>query len=264
MTESTSAAAETYSMNSFTTLPRFFFKLIGMSSVPVDGVLKIRLNYFYHAAFWNLGLCEFGEFVNLGLIILDMDHFTFLEITYLVLCMGFILMCFAKIIAVLLQSDRMHDLFVDLQAIHPMSVQDQERFCTKKYYLESRRVMQMYACVQMFMIWCFNLFPLAESILQFASTGSWEVDLPYPVYYPFDPYPRILFEYLYVTQLWAAFTAATGILAVDMLLCGIVIQICMHFDELKRSLMNHKPSGNASKDMMAVKEFIGKHTEIMR
>lgn len=264
MIEKMSTANEIITIDSFTSLPRAFFKLIGMPSVPMSGVLKIRVNYLYHAAFWNLGLCVFGEMVNIGRIMLGMENFTFLEITNLVLCIGFILMCFAKVLAVLHQSDRMHCLFTDLQAIHPISVEEQQLYCTHKYYLESRRVMQMYAFVQMLMIWCFNLSPLAETLMLYASTGLWEVVLPYPVYYPFDPYPRGLFEYLYVSQLWAAFVAATGILAVDMLLCGVVIQICMHFDVLKRNLTNFKPSGDARQDMAALKAYVAKHSETIR
>lgn len=263
-TEKMSSADDIISINTFTSLPRIFFKVIGILSVSNNGFLKFRTNLLYHITFWNLGTSILGELVNFTRWFMGMEHFSFLQITYLILCVGYLSMCFAKVLSLLFQSESMHNLLVDLQAIHPMTKQDQERCYTKKYYAEARRVMTLYACVQMLMIWCFNLSPLAESLMVYWSTGRWEVDLPYPVYYPFYAYSTGLFEFLFIIQLWAAFIGATGILAVDMFLCGIVIQICMHFDDVKRKMTEFIPTGNFRRDMDVMKEYIAKHAEVMR
>lgn len=255
---------ETISINAFTSIPRAFLKSIGMPSVPVHNVLKIQVNYLYHASFWNLGLCVLGEMIYFVRAMLGVANLSFLDMTNLILCIGFILMCYAKTFAILFQSEHMNSLLTDLQVIYPMSIEEQKGYRVKKYYLESRRVMKMYTFIQMFMIWCFNLFPFAETLMLYASNGKWEVVFPYIIWYPFDPYPRGLFEFLYASQFWAAYVAAAGILAVDMLLCGIVIQICMQFDDLKRKFLHFTPTGKLNLDMAILRGYIEKHSEIVR
>lgn len=256
---------ETISVNDFTSIPRAFLNSIGMPSVSVNNVLKIQVNYLYHASFWNLGLCVLGEMIYFVRGFLGIaDNLSFLDMTNLILCIGFILMCYAKTFAILFQSEHMNSLLTDLQALYPTTYEEQQSYRVKKYYLQSRRVMRMYAHIQMFMIWCFNLFPFAETLMLYASDGVWEVVFPYLIWYPFNPYPRGIFEFLYASQFWAAYVSAAGILAVDMLLCGIVTQICMQFDDLKRKFLNLTPTGRFHEDMPLLKSYIQKHSEIIR
>lgn len=255
---------EYISINSFTSIPRAFLKSIGMPSVPVHNVLKIQVNYLYHASFWNLGLCVLGEMIYFVRGTLGLGNLSFLDMTNLILCIGFIMMCFAKTFAILFQSERMNSLLTDLQAIYPTTLDEQDGYRAKIYYLSSQRVMKMYAFIQMFMIWCFNLFPFAETLMQWWADSTWEVVFPYLIWYPFNPYPRVLFEFLYASQFWAAYVSAAGILAVDMLLCGIVTQICMQFDDLKRKFFKLEPTGNFQHDRVILSEYIARHAEIIR
>lgn len=264
MSNKVTSLVETISISGFTTIPSAFLKSIGMPLVPVHDVLKIRINFLFHASFWNLGICVLGEMIYFGRAMLGMANLSFLDMTNLVLCVGYIMMCFAKTFAILFQSEQMNSLLTDLQTIYPMSVDEQRTYRVEKYYSGSKRVMKTYALIQMFMIWCFNLFPLFETLLLYGSTGAWEVVFPYIIWYPFDPYTRGLFEFLYASQFWAAYVAAAGILAIDMLLCGTVIQICMQFDDLKRKFLSFRPTGKLNEDMAVLKSYIVKHSEVIR
>lgn len=258
------SAMDNIAFDAFTSIPRAFLNSIGMPSVPVNNVLNIQINYLFHASFWNLGLCVLGEMIIFVRAFLGIENLTFLDLTNLILCIGFIMLCYAKCFAILMQSDRMNSLLTDLQSYYPETMEEQRIFRVKKYYVQSRRVMRMYAFIQMFMIWCFNLFPFSETLLAYWADGSWNVVFPYLIWYPFNPYPRGLFEFLYASQFWAAYVSAAGILAADMLLCGIVVQICMQFDDLKRRFFDLSPTGRFRDDMVTLKDHIKRHNEIIR
>lgn len=256
---------ETIPVDAFTSLPRTFLKTIGMPSVSVNNVLKLQANYLYHASFWNLGLCVLGEMIYFLLGFLGVTDVPFLDMTFLILCIGFIMITFAKTFALLFQSERMNNLLTDLQAMYPSTQQEQQEFRVPKYLAEIVLVMRMYAIIQMLMILCFSFFPFAETFMNWYYDSTWEVRFPYMIWYPFNPWTRGVFEFLIASQCWAAYVSAAGILAVDMLLCGIVQQICMQFDDLKRRFMNFKPKRQYfHQDMEVLRIYIAKHSEIMR
>lgn len=250
--------------NAFTSIPRTFLKTIGMPSVLVNNVLHIHMNRWFVASFGNLGYCVLGEMFYFALAVLGSTNLTFLDQTNLILCIGFIMLCYAKVLAILLQSARMNNLLTELQTHYPITEMEQRVYRVEKHYAQSRLVMRSYAFVQMFMIWCFNLFPFAETLMVYAADGTWNVVLPYLVWYPFNPYRPGLFETLCLSQFWAAYVSAAGILAADMLLCGIVVQICMQFDDLKRRFMELSPKGKLCGDMEMLKENVSRHTEFIK
>lgn len=69
----------------------------------------------------------------------------------------------------------------------------------------------------------------------------------------------------YATQMWAAYVSAAGMLATDLLVCGAVEQICMHFEYLNKQLFNMKPNErNGVIEYTKLKKCIKTHNEIIR
>lgn len=90
-------------------------------------------------------------------------------------------------------------------------------------------------------------------------------DFPYIIWYPFNPYASGFFELNYLSQMWAAYVSAAGMLATDLLLCGVVEQICMHFEHLNKQLLRMKPNEiNGNVEYSQLKKYIRTHNEITR
>lgn len=65
--------------------------------------------------------------------------------------------------------------------------------------------------------------------------------------------------------MWAAYVSAAGMLATDLLLCGAVEQICMHFEYLNKQLLKMKPNERSGHfEYNRMKEIINTHNEIVR
>lgn len=248
----------------FTKLPRAFLKSIGLPSATINNVQNISYNYLFHASFINLGLCVLGEMIYFVRALQDFDNFEFIDIVNVIMCIGFILLCYAKTFTILAQSGRMNHLMTDLQAYYPATLEQQNVYNVGLYLDTANQIMRLYTFIQMFMIWCFNLFPFAETLLGYAADGSWNVDFPYLIWYPFNSYMRWMFEFLYASQFWAAYVSATGILAADLLLCGTVMNICMQFDDLKRRFLELQSPRHSREGIEAIKKYVYKHNDVMR
>lgn len=228
----------------FTRLPRRFFATVGVSPFQTIGqpslrpIRRLMQQSLFAASFTNTALCVLGEIIYLCLTFKRSD---FVETTSLVLCIGFILLGFVKITTILLQRCQLDELMAALYRLCPRTVADQEAFAVDAYAAHAGRLMRVYAWIQMAMIWLFNCYPLTTTVLGWWHTGDWRLDFPYVIWYPFDPYGRGWFELNFVSQMWAAYFSATCILATDLLLCGVVVQLCMHYDRLRDRLALYKP-----------------------
>lgn len=253
--------------DSFTRMPNLFFKSIGiipysLRNRPNDLKYKLLLLVFFcsHAdiTLVLVGECiyffrTFGTFTN------------FVDAVAVFLCIGFIFLSFAKVGVVFSQRDKMGGVMRDLERMFPKNEHDAKDYNVAKFRSQSHFLMKLYAIIQMVMIWCFSLYPLLETLSGYIRNGSWEVDFPYPVWYPYNPYGKGYFELNYFIQIWGAYVSACGMLATDLLLCGAVEQISMHFNYLNKKLLNMKPNEmNGEAEYNKLKKYIQYHNQIMR
>lgn len=251
------------SIDEFSRLPWAILSTVGMPAVTENNVLKIKINFLFYASFFNLAGCVFLECVYVMVILADPNKFNFMEVTYLILCIGFIFIAIAKMITLGFKREIISGLVGELYEYFPKTVEEQRIFRVAHYVSRVNIIMRSYTFVQMFMIWCFNLFPLSETLKAYLRDGSWNVDFSYILWYPVDPYKRGFFEVFYASQFWAAHVSATGILAADILLCSIVKQIVMHYTDLCRRLLLLKPPDKlALKETELIKAYIIKHNKI--
>lgn len=267
------------SSKNFTAIPLIFFNTLGVQPFQVLDANNRPLTgrsfttflawILFFVGYTNMVLLVLGEIVYFLLTFGQFNNFV--ELTEVMLCIGFILLSIVKVATVIGQRQKTNLLISELSRIFPITLSDQSAYNTEDYTKRTVRMMTVYTWLQMMMIWLFNLTPLVDTIIGYISAGTWEMNLPYIIWYPFDPYPRGWFEVNFVSQIWAGYGSSAGMLATDLLLCGMVMEICMHFDHLSRTLNGLRPgvaqtdSDRISrKDDAVLHECIQRHKKILR
>lgn len=267
------------SSKTFKAIPLIFFNTLGVKPFktldadnrPITGrSFTTFLSWIlFFVCYTNMVLLVLGEIVYFMLTFGRLNNFV--ELTEVMLCIGFILLSIVKVATVIWQRRKTNFLITELNRIFPITPTDQVAYNANDYSKRTVRIMTVYTWLQMVMIWLFNLNPLVDTIIGYISAGTWEMTLPYIIWYPFDPYPRGWFELNFLTQIWAGYASSAGMLATDLLLCGMVMEICMHFDHLSRTLLSLRPGvsridGNLNfvKDHAILQECIHRHKKILR
>lgn len=252
----------------FTELPAAFFHFIGVPVFQANAPKATRLRtllrlLLFSVSFTNTALCVLGEIL---FVLFTFGESDFVDITSLVLCIGFILLSFAKVLTIMWKQRQLTQLMHELLSIFPQTKDEQLDYRTMEYAGHAKRMMVRYSWLQMVMISLFNLYPLTDTIIGYVRRGAWEVDFPYIIWYPFDPYGRGWFELNFFSQISAAYFSALAILGTDMLLCGVVLQICMHFDWLRTNLRTYRPDGekHGTKDYGEIRRQVAMHEKVSR
>lgn len=262
-------SAELVEFESFTRIPVNFFLTLGIvpfqleSRKPLTRKRKILLNVWFWLSFLNTALCVLGEMIYMVLII---NSTRFVELIGVVLCIGFIWLSFAKVGTALWRQRQLSSLTSKLYKMFPKNLLEQKCYRASEFAKRCRRMMRLYACLQMVMIALFTFTPLLNTIMLFVQHSVWSVDFAYLIWYPFDPYGRVWFELNYLSQMSAAYFAAAGILASDLLLCGLVFQMCMHFEYIGNRLRIYRPLGgrHSSLDHLRQRHQVRYLAKIMR
>lgn len=248
-------------MDAFMRLPRKFLATVGISTIVKNHRKQFSLNILFYLSFLNLGLCVIGEII-FCVFSLARNQSDFIQFTYLILCIGWILLSFAKVIALIAKMATLHKLMDELSDIFPSTLAEQRDYKVAECWKQTRWILQSYGIVQIIMIVSFSLFPQISTITNYVQHNKWTVEFSYTVWYPMDPYRRGLFEVLYVSQIWAATVSALAILGVDVVMCSIVMLICMHFDHLSLSFLRLKP-GEPLEDIAMLKKYVIKHNNLI-
>lgn len=248
-------------MDAFMRLPRKFLATVGISTTLKNNRKQFSLNILFYFSFFNLGLCVIGEII-FCVLSLARNQSDFIQFTYLILCIGWILLSFAKVIALIAKMSTLHKLMDELGDIFPATLEEQRDYEVAECWKRTRWILKSYGIVQIIMIVSFSWFPQISTITNYMQHHTWTVEFSYTIWYPMDPYRRGLFELLYASQIWAATVSALAILGVDVVMCSIVMLICMHFDHLSRSFLRLKP-GDTSKDIALLKEYVIKHNKLI-
>lgn len=249
-------------MDAFMRIPRIFLATIGIPTVVKNNRKQFAVNILFYLSFLNLGLCVLGEMIFFVLSFAR-NQGDFIQSSYLILCIGFILLSFAKVIALIAKMDTLHKLMDELSDIFPNTAIEQGDYKVAECFKLTHWILKSYGLVQMVMIWSFSLVPQISTITNYLQYGMWTVQFSYTVWYPIDPYRRGFFELFYLSQFWAAEVSATAVLSVDIVICSTVMLICMHFDHLSRSFLNLSPD-DSGKAIALLKKYVIKHNKLIR
>lgn len=103
--------------------------------------------------------------------------------------------------------------------------------------VHTRTQMKRFICLFCVLIGLFNLVPLYVLFKEYQASGALQLQLPYYVWFPFDPYANsYVFPLIFLEEnLWGA-TAITMIVLDSLTLGSIVAQLRLHYDLLAKKL----------------------------
>lgn len=252
-----------YSVNDFSRLPQIYLSTIGVFSTIANDKITMKASFLFYISSLNLWLCVTGEIIFL-FGSLARGQANFIQSTYLILCIGFILISIVKVVSLLMRMGEITKLFLDMNSLHPKTLAEQEEFHVRHFVHRTTTIVWWYAILMLFMIFCFSFFPLSTTISQYFHSKEWEIEFSYTIWYPVDPYKRGLFEIFYASQIYAALVSAISIVAVDTLLCCAVKLTCMHLEHLSEVIGKYKPEPKHTvNEKIFFLDFIKKHNTVL-
>lgn len=241
----------------FVGLGNAVFKSIGMITYDEHPGATIELK-FYAALCLSISILSYCVIAEVAFFVdtLGSDGY-FLKITGLFPCIWFCLHGYAKLITMIVYRKQVTNLVYEMKRIFPKTPQEQAVFKVKEHYNNAQYFFRIFCTFMFIWIWTFNLFPLVISVFQYLASGVFIKRLPYMILAPYDQYAPGWYEFSYLCHIGAGHTAVTPVIAADIFVGGLLTQMCMHFDALKRRLASHQPrEENAKEDLKELIECI--------
>lgn len=255
---------EILTVDDFTSIARNSFSCLGwkpykLKNSKLNETLSLLGMFYFRISMFYAGVCMLQQLIYLLLNFGDGN--AFLELTNVAPCMGFSMLGLVKIFFVIYwNKNELTVVMAKMNTLFPKNYRDQERYGVRKVLKHLKLVMRSFSTLYMGLIWLFNLMPIFISIyLYFADNVIYHKELPYIMWYPFNPLQPIVFEISYTIVMWGAFTCALSILSTDLLYCSVLTLLCLLFDILKMDLqqLNSKTSKDLKKLIIFHNDLIG-------
>lgn len=191
---------------------------------------------------------------------------TFFEAVEVVMTITFLNLSFIKMGTIVWRRPLLTWMIGDLSDMLPKTATEHRKYRTDFYLHEANQIMRLYSVVQMMMIWMYNASPLIIAAYEYVTQGVWHFELPYTTWYPVNPYASGWVWVNYMLQIACAYSCSAGILATDLLLCGLGMEICMQFDLLANRLRALKAKGGqwARQDFAELKTCVIRHNRLIK
>ncbi|CAO1409430.1 unnamed protein product [Diamesa tonsa] len=120
-----------------------------------------------------------------------------------------------------------------------------------------------FSIMYMSLLWVFNLMPIYNAIYYYYVDGVvYHKELPYIMWFPFDPLQPIVYELSYFSSVWAGVTTALAVISTDLLYCSILTLLCMEFDILKKNFEEIQVK-DAKKSFQEMKKLVSVHIDLI-
>lgn len=250
-------------------VPKFLFSIFGTLFMHNENKPKTKWYYFRLVYFWGqYGLLCCAIFNYLGIILylgknaesIEKSFFHIMELVSYITFVG--LSLFKILSASYVHNQNIWIICDKLKNLFPENHKHQIKFEIKSYINQTNLFLKSYGILFVTLIWVFNLLPIFDSYYHYHVTKIWIRKLPYDLWYPFNPYVNILYEINYISQILLASNSMVGGIAVDVLLCALISQICLQFKILKDEMVNlGYSSENENWKMMC--KCIEKHVKLI-
>lgn len=227
------------------------FRFLGWN--PFDEHPSWREKLYWFIATSYAGLCLIKETIYLVLHVGDEN--AFLSLTNLAPCLGFVILALIKIGTIYGNRSTISKILSKLIILDTTNqLLDDEILRTS--WILMRTLKHLF----MSLIWIFNLMPIVVIIYCFCLDGSYNRQMPYLMWYPWNCLQPFVYEVCYAAVMWGAFTCSIGILSADLLFCTIINLVCLQFNALKRNI-NQIIAENSSGKM---RKWINTHNELLQ
>lgn len=189
----------------------------------------------------------------------DMEIFCYILTTYTYNITGF-----GKILAIAISNERIENLLIRLNELHPLSINEQMIYQIPKWFSQTKRLMFRYSFIQVFLIIEYIVFPYYGFITNYLETGVWKMELPLKFWLPFDTDNKpVLFYIVYMTQSCLGFSACLYTTACDLLLVAIVnTLICIHLEYIQHTFNQLQPRPNEFHELNAIKNCVNLYNTV--
>lgn len=262
--KSSDTKIELTTFSSFFTVPLFLFKTIGFTPFFNETVIPTRGIIFQFIGILSQLILFVSLFLDAGYVI-NSENVTFIDFTTVCLYIEYGSLSLVKTGVIAWNRKKLSALVNKLQTLHPDTKKNQDFFNVGDTSKNTNLFFKIYAIVYMTMISCFNLYPIVKIIIDFIVTGYLELRLPFLMWFPYNPLTNLAYLPTVIFQFWSAFVAGGSLLASDLLLFAVGIQICMHFISLRNEIENLKSDNETDnvKDSYQLTQYIQKHNEII-
>lgn len=250
--------------NAFET-PRNFFTINGLSlfaKSDQSSMISVKSKYFWFQ-FIGLVICSISETTSLLLTFAQGDSKNFIKIIESIVYTGFAVLSVSKVLIFFVNRNSASFIIKELQSLFPKTFVTQEKYKVREYIQHTNYLIRFFSVLYMLLIWMFNLLPIGDSVLTYIHTGVWKRQLPYHFWYPFDKHQLEFYIVTFIFEIWGAFNAASAAVAVNILFCAIISQICMQFTILQRELISLDIGDGLGNDCRDLRLLIQKHQRLI-
>lgn len=241
-------------VSQFTSLTFRIYHHLGWN--PIDEHPTFGEKFFFATATSYAFLCVVQEciwfVINLG-----GGTDTFLSLTNVAPCIGFVTLALVKIAAVYMNRATVKRIFEKLESLcweTRLTVENEKTIKT------SLRMMKVLSVDYVILIWMFNLMPFVIIIIKFCTDGIYFKSMPYFLWYPWNVFDPLVYEICYIVLMWGGWICAIGILGTDLMFCMIVtflnIQLISLGSEIKRIVRREAPE-------VELRKWINDHNELL-
>lgn len=187
----------------------------------------------------------------------------FLDVTEIILCLGFMIMLIIKSYFVVYRNRKIFtEIIDDLDVVIPKGQYVQHKYDIKSYYKRARIMSIICSITYTSLLVSFILMPIMDKIIGslFGSTIEWQ--LPFKFYFPFDPTQRYIYPALYVYESFLCCKCGIEVLGSDLLFCNITSIIAMRLEMLKEEIIQ-VDARDSKESVEKLKEYIQIHQHLI-
>ncbi|XP_050072922.1 odorant receptor 4-like, partial [Anopheles maculipalpis] len=202
-----------------------------------DGVLAaIRRNVAFIASFLLLAYTTFGELIYL--LQMFEREVNFLEVTFQAPCIGYCIIGVLKMIILAGRRNTIAELIAMFRTKWKQAIIHGKHWKVCEDTMKPAiRVTSVTAMVNVVMGISFTVLPIAEMMYHHHYTGSWNRQLAFNIWWPFDVLSGAkYFWFIYPLYVVIGFTGIIIHMAFDCLFCILAAHLCMHFRILQYNL----------------------------
>lgn len=199
----------------------------------------VLLHWIFIAQMINLNAVLLTELIYVFLAISNGSNF--LEATMNLSFIGFVVVGDLKIWHIWRQRTQLTHVVREMEQLHPQSADQQTLYDVKAHLGGYKRYSVFYFGIHLVLIWTYNLYWAVYYLVCDFWLGlrQFQRMLPYYCWVPWDWSTGSSYYLMYISQNIAGQACLSGQLAADMLMCGLVTLLVMHFTRLAGHIEGH-------------------------
>lgn len=249
-----------YKIEDFFKFTKFVWKCTGVQFVKDN--YSIVSSVIKYIGYLNLNLAILGEIIY---FVVNFSEFqSFLEITDVLSYISLFSLAQLKMYKMIINQKMIASLMERINSLFPSTKQNQNIHRVDIFY--KRGVYGVMFPLTIFTIGAILIvvmLPVLKSTMEYYSMGIFVKRLPFLVWYPFEINSVFIYLFVFTHQGFAGFVAGMSLLASDLLLCYMAIQICMQFTGITSKLKNTATTEDI-RDVKKLIQIIKHHKNIIK